>query len=59
MRPNTHPEIACLCGCREPADDQPIPRKCWGCGKNEMGRYDRQLSTGKDYELVFQDDRKG
>lgn len=32
-------EIECLCGARERDDGQTVPRRCWSCGKDEMGRF--------------------
>lgn len=34
-------ELECLCGARERDTGQQRPRKCWSCGKREMGRFPR------------------
>lgn len=38
MKPKIR-ELECLCGARETDEGQPVPRKCWNCGKVEMGRF--------------------
>jgi hypothetical protein len=32
-------EFECLCGAREIADDQPVPRTCWNCKAETMGAF--------------------